>query len=590
MDFDFDDQPSDHTAPAVRAGARFKPKGRPQPKKKQVSFSTTQTTLPTNVAKEKISTPSVDSVSLDGSTSIPSNVLPSEINVPDNGTINQSTIEIISEENVDVFSREVHWSRDASVLRACNHVDLGGERCDGGEEAASAFPDDPRTQDSTIFRDFVTPETGEDEGRLDMETLDIIQEEGTTSSYVQHTGKFQPKPRLLDTVVEEPGRHYSVGGTGYFSMDTNDPELMVNMESRNGFSTYGHLQEEELNVPEAPRETVPEMEARNASGGWDNYTGTGEEENGFGNTFEEERSGRERKKGKSKGARKRKNTSEEAPNKSSEKPEKKFKHSSRRQKRTLETELLETPDEEIRSLPIRDMLRLVEYKEWMAKKEAKGGVVPPTQESTMNASGSQYSSQGFDEEDDFGMESSEYQETNVVKPDSPVNYQTYMNKTSRTRWSKEDTEIFYQGLREFGSNLSFIQRLFPNRTREQMKLKFKLEERRYPLKINDALSSRPEVLIHFPKVIKKLQEEAAAAKEAEEEEEEAGAEAETNDAPENEEEPEKPEETKRASDGVDATKESDGGNIENGVRSDGGDECDDNEGDDDFWNSYKSDM
>lgn len=35
-----------------------------------------------------------------------------------------------------------------------------------------------------------------------------------------------------------------------------------------------------------------------------------------------------------------------------------------------------------------------------------------------------------------------------------------------------------------------IQQLFPNRTREQMKLKFKLEERRNPLKLNDALSSR----------------------------------------------------------------------------------------------------
>jgi len=35
-----------------------------------------------------------------------------------------------------------------------------------------------------------------------------------------------------------------------------------------------------------------------------------------------------------------------------------------------------------------------------------------------------------------------------------------------------------------------IQQLFPERTREQMKLKFKLEGRRNPLKLNDALSSR----------------------------------------------------------------------------------------------------
>ncbi|XP_010431876.1 PREDICTED: protein IWS1 homolog [Camelina sativa] len=594
MDLDFDDHPSHHAAPAVRAGTRFKPKGRPQPKKKQVSFSTSQTTLPTNVAKETLSTQSQEgSVSLDGSSAIPSEALPSESNVPESGTIYQSTIETLSEENVNVVSREVHWSTEASVLRACTHVDLGGKRCDDSiDAAASAFPDDSRTQDSTIFRDFVTPETGEDEGHLDMETLDIVQEEGTTSSYVQHTGKLQPKPRVLDTVVEEPEPHYSVDGTGYFSMGTNESEVMDNVESRNDFSTYGHLQEEEPNIPEAPRETVPEMEAQNASGRSDNNTGTGEEENCLGNnTLEVEQSGRGKKKGKSKRAsgRKRKNTSGEAP---SEKPEKKFKHSSRRQKRTLEKELLETPDDEIKYLPIRDMLRLVEYKEWLEKKEAKGAVVPPTQESDMNASGnasgSQYDSQGFDAEDEFGMEDSENQEAYVVKPDSPVNYQTYMYKTSRTRWSKQDTELFYEGIREFGSNLSMIQHLFPNRTREQMKLKFKLEERRYPLKLNEALATRPKQLIHFPNVIKKLQEEAAAAKAAEEGEEEVGTEAEeTNDVPQNEEEPEKAEETERAS-GVDGVKESDGGD---GVRSDGGgDECDDGEGDDDFWNSYKSDM
>lgn len=41
-------------------------------------------------------------------------------------------------------------------------------------------------------------------------------------------------------------------------------------------------------------------------------------------------------------------------------------------------------------------------------------------------------------------------------------------------------------------------------------------------------------------------------------------------------------------DGVAGVKEQDGGDIENNGR----DECEDNEGDDDdeFWNSYKSDM
>ncbi|KAF2580879.1 hypothetical protein F2Q68_00005919 [Brassica cretica] len=201
-------------------------------------------------------------------------------------------------------------------------------------------------------------------------------------------------------------------------------------------------------------------------------------------------------------------------------------------------------------------------------------------------------SQGFDAEDEFGMEEGENHEAPVVKPDSPVNYQTYMNKTPRTRWSKQDTQLFYEGIQEFGSNLSMVQQLFPERTRQQIKLKYKLEERKNPLKLNDALSTRSKQLTHYHNVIKKLQEEAAAAKEGEEEEEEgeeAGEEAETTtDVPENEEEPTKTEETERAGDGVAGVKESDGGDVENGVRSDGGDEIDDNEGDDDdFWNSYK---
>ena len=47
-----------------------------------------------------------------------------------------------------------------SILRACNNVNLVGNRRDDGIEATTSFPDDPRTQDSAIFGDYVTPETG----------------------------------------------------------------------------------------------------------------------------------------------------------------------------------------------------------------------------------------------------------------------------------------------------------------------------------------------------------------------------------------------------------------------------------------------
>ncbi|KAF3549443.1 hypothetical protein DY000_02009107 [Brassica cretica] len=549
MDLDFDDEPA---APAARAGAKFKPRGRPQPKKKQVPLSTSQTTLSTDVAKEKLSTQSQHPVSLEASSAYPSNVSTSETIVPDSGTINQSTMGTISKESV---------SGGASVLRACTNLNSEGKRCEDDTEAAPAYPD------SATFGDFVNSETdeviddqtqrmqtGEVEEECDwnMETLDIVQEECITSAYEQQTGKFQPKPRLLDTVIEEePESHYSVDDT----TGANQSEFMVNEESRNDdFNTN--------TIPEVHKETaapgVLEQEHHVVSpSNNDTVMGEGETQSN------EAETGADKKGKKKRGRKKKTTTSEEEPNKSTPEKKKKFKHSSRRQKNRT-------------------------------SKEAP--VVPPTQESNTNMSeDNHFYSQGFDAEDEFGMEEGENHEAPVVKPDSPVNYQTYMNKTPRTRWSKQDTQLFYEGIQEFGSNLSMVQQLFPERTRQQIKLKYKLEERKNPLKLNDALSTRSKQLTHYHNVIKKLQEEAAAAKEGEEEEEEgeeAGEEAETTtDVPENEEEPTKTEETERAGDGVAGVKESDGGDVENGVRSDGGDEIDDNEGDDDdFWNSYKSEM
>nr|VDC69194.1 unnamed protein product [Brassica rapa] len=551
MDLDFDDQPA--AAPAARAGAKFKPKGRPHPKKKHLSLSTSQpTTLSTHLPKEILSTTqSQDPVSLydlgfcfaDVSTIVPDS----------GGLIDQSTVGTISKEVRSFSFYLLNFLFMLSVLRPCSNVNCEGKRCDNGKEAAPANPpDDPKSLDSAAF---VTQETDEEEEcHWNMETLNIVQEEGITTAYEQHTGKFQPKPRLQDAVIEEPESHYSVDHT----TAANQSKVMVIVTN-----------------------TVPGGEEHE-----DHVIGEG---NGLGNTVEEEeetRSERESKKGKSKRARKQKTTSEEEPNKSPQK--KKFKHSSRQKRnRTLEKELLETPDDEIKFLPIKDMLRLVEYREWLEKKEAKGApVVPPAQESNTNASeDNHYYSQGFDQEDEFGMVETENQENNVVKPDSPVNYQTYMKKTPRTRWSKQDTELFYEGIQDFGGDLSMVQLLFSDRTHQQIKLKFKLEERRNPLKLNDALSTRPKDLTRFHTLIKKLQQEAPAER-AGEEEGEAGEEAETTtDVPENEE-PAKSEET---GDGVAGVKEPDGGDIENN----GGDECEDNEGDDDddeFWNSYKSDM
>ncbi|WOK91312.1 hypothetical protein Cni_G00003 [Canna indica] len=47
-----------------------------------------------------------------------------------------------------------------------------------------------------------------------------------------------------------------------------------------------------------------------------------------------------------------------------------------------------------------------------------------------------------------------------------------------------------QAIHQFGSDFAMIQQLFPNRTRHQIKLKFKIEERKHPLPVHDALLHR----------------------------------------------------------------------------------------------------
>ncbi|XP_018454040.1 uncharacterized protein LOC108825215 [Raphanus sativus] len=471
----------------------------------------------------------------------------------------------------------------AYVLHACAKLNSEGQKCDEGTEAAVlAFPDDPTRQDYATFGDFVTSETDEVinaqtqriqtqeevECHWNMETLDIVQEEGITSAYEQHSGKFQPKPRrLLDPVIEEEvaGSHYSVDdATG-----ANQFECMLNECTNAAF--YGEYQEEEEdNIPQESAPDVLEQEHRVVSpSNNDTVMGQGE-------TQSNEAETRTDKKGEKKRGRKKKaTTNEEEEEEANKSPEKKFKHSSGRQKnRSLEKELLETPDGDIKRLPMRDMIRLVRYRESLEKKEAKRApVVPPTQESNTNASflDNHYYSQGFDaEEGVFGMEEDENYVQ--VQPDSPVNYHTNMKKTPRTRWSKQDTQLFYKGIQAFGIDLPMVHLLFPEGiTLQQIRLKYKLEDRKNPWKINDAISTRRKDLTSYHTVIKKLEQKAAAAKEGEEAET-------TTDVPENEEETDE-----RAGDGVAGVNESDGG-----------DQFDENEGDDDvddfFINSYKSEM
>ncbi|KAK6145602.1 hypothetical protein DH2020_022422 [Rehmannia glutinosa] len=211
--------------------------------------------------------------------------------------------------------------------------------------------------------------------------------------------------------------------------------------------------------------------------------------------------------GKEKPARNRKKAKEASDQDAGAKP-KKFSHSTRR--RRVDKVLLETPEDEIdyHKVPLRDLIVFAEHKERLMKKDEAATGAPVTKQSNGDSSGlfnkdeTFISKQGLEYNDEQGSAMAE--DTTVF-----FNYQTYMDKTPSTRWSKQDTELFYEAVRQFGTDLSMIQQLFPDRTRRQVKLKYKKEERQHPMRLRDALTNRTKDHSHFEKVIERLKQIAA---------------------------------------------------------------------------------
>ncbi|XP_058189045.1 uncharacterized protein LOC131306664 [Rhododendron vialii] len=203
----------------------------------------------------------------------------------------------------------------------------------------------------------------------------------------------------------------------------------------------------------------------------------------------------------------------EVPDPATKEPPGKFSHSTKRKRRQVDKALLDTPEDEIdvTKLCMRDLILLAEHRERISSKEGKTSEVP----STLHSAGTSYA--GYNEDETFASEQgglSDDQTIPIVQESSTyTNYQTYMNKTPRSRWSKQDTELFYKALRQFGSDISMIQQLFPGRSRTQVKLKYKKEERQNPLRLHEALTTRSKDHTHFQLVIEHLKEVAAQEKE-----------------------------------------------------------------------------
>ncbi|KAG8219474.1 hypothetical protein J3R82DRAFT_403 [Butyriboletus roseoflavus] len=85
------------------------------------------------------------------------------------------------------------------------------------------------------------------------------------------------------------------------------------------------------------------------------------------------------------------------------------------------------------------------------------------------------------------MEYTHVEESDVTKF---VNSATYSKRFRGSRWSAEETELFYDALSQFGENYELISYVLPGRDRKACKNKFKTEDKKSPQRINYCLNNR----------------------------------------------------------------------------------------------------
>lgn len=93
--------------------------------------------------------------------------------------------------------------------------------------------------------------------------------------------------------------------------------------------------------------------------------------------------------------------------------------------------------------------------------------------------------------DNDTLEQVEYVEENPLE--RTVNSRTYSKHIISARWDAPSTELFYQGLSQWGTDFEMISSMFPSRTRRQIKNKFTIEERRNPVLVTQALIRKQPV-------------------------------------------------------------------------------------------------
>lgn len=66
----------------------------------------------------------------------------------------------------------------------------------------------------------------------------------------------------------------------------------------------------------------------------------------------------------------------------------------------------------------------------------------------------------------------------------------FVTRMGSNRWKKDDTDLFYDALSMCGTDFSLMSMLFPSRTREQLKGKYKIEERCNPARVGKCLRTK----------------------------------------------------------------------------------------------------
>ncbi|GAM26088.1 hypothetical protein SAMD00019534_092630 [Acytostelium subglobosum LB1] len=77
---------------------------------------------------------------------------------------------------------------------------------------------------------------------------------------------------------------------------------------------------------------------------------------------------------------------------------------------------------------------------------------------------------------------------------SLINSQSFSKRETQRAWSKAETEVFYEALKKYGTDFTLMETVFDDRSRLQLKNKFKREERSNPERVHQLISAERQAI------------------------------------------------------------------------------------------------